>query len=67
MPKLNCKEYGFECDFGVETENSSELLEKFGRHSLEEHGIDYSKEALMHFIVRKHNSTKFEDVYAQVA
>ncbi len=67
MLKLNCRDYGFPCDFGVETKDSSELLEKFGNHTLDEHGIEYSKEALMQFILRKRNSTKYEVVSAQVA
>lgn len=67
MLKLNCKDYGFPCDFGVETKDSSELLEKFGKHTLDEHGIEYSKEALMQFILRKRNSIKYEEVSAQVA
>ncbi len=53
MAKLTCSDYGFECDFVAEGEDTSELLEKFGKHTLAEHGIEYSKEALMQFILRK--------------
>ena len=28
-------------------------IEEFGKHTDEEHGIDYSKEALMQFILRQ--------------
>ena len=56
MPKLVCKDYGFECDFVAESANLSELLEKFGEHTLNEHGIEYSKEALMQFILRKEST-----------
>ena len=52
MAKLTCRDYGFECDFDVEGEIES-VLEQFGNHTLEEHGIEYSKEALMQFILRK--------------
>ncbi len=50
--KLSCSDYGFECDFVAEG-GSEEVITKFGEHSREEHGIDYSKEALMQFIMRK--------------
>ena len=52
MAKLRCADYGFECDFQAEGE-MEEVLEKFGIHTSEEHGIEYSKEALMQFILRK--------------
>ena len=52
MVKLSCRDYGFDCDFKVEGE-SSEIIEKFAKHTLEEHGIEYSKEAMMQFILRK--------------
>lgn len=52
MTKLTCRDYGYECDFVAEGEGE-QVLEKFGKHSVEEHGIEYSKEALMQFIMRK--------------
>ena len=67
MAKLCCVDYGFECEFAVDTENVSELIEKFAKHTEDEHGIEYSQEALMQFMVRKHNSTRFEDAYMQIA
>ncbi len=53
MAKLVCKEYGFECDFIAEGTEISQVLQDFGKHTAEEHGIEYSKEALMQFILRK--------------
>jgi len=50
--KLTCHDYGFECDFVSEGE-IEQVLEKFGQHTENEHGIDYSKEALMQIILRK--------------
>ena len=67
MAKLCCVDYGFECEFAADTENDSDLVEQFAKHTEEVHGIEYSKEALMQFIMRKHNSAKFEDAYMQVA
>lgn len=50
--KLTCRNYGFECDFEVEGD-SSKVIEEFGDHTLEEHGIECGKESLMQFILRK--------------
>jgi predicted small metal-binding protein len=52
MAKLRCSDYGFECDFVSEGE-MEHVIEEFGKHTDEEHGIDYSKEALMQFILRQ--------------
>ncbi|WP_428323962.1 DUF1059 domain-containing protein [Nitrosopumilus sp.] len=52
MVKLNCSDYGFECDYSIEGD-AEKVLEEFGAHTENEHGIDYSKEALMQFILRK--------------
>lgn len=52
MAKLKCSDYGFECEFIAEGEIEN-VIEEFGKHTDEIHGIDYSKEALMQFILRK--------------
>ncbi len=67
MTKLCCVDYGFECEFVAETGSDSELVEQFAKHTDEVHGIEYSKEALMQFIMRKSTSAKVEDGYMQVA
>ena len=51
MVKLACSHYGFDCDFIAEGD-ASEVISKFGEHTLNEHGIEYSKEALMQFVIR---------------
>jgi len=53
MTRLQCKDYGFECDFVAEGTDVSEVLKRFGVHTLDKHGIEYSKEALMQFIFRQ--------------
>ncbi len=53
MPKFICKDYGFECDFIAEGNDIAKVIEQYSKHSADEHGIEYSKEALMHFIIRK--------------
>ena len=52
MAKLKCMDYGFECDFVAEGE-IEKVIEDFRNHTDEEHGIDYSKEATMQFLLRK--------------
>ena len=52
MAKLRCSDYGFECDFVSEGE-MEDVINVFGKHTDEEHGIEYSKEALMQFILRQ--------------
>jgi predicted small metal-binding protein len=52
MVKLICSDYGYSCDFVAEGADSL-VLEEFAKHTLDEHGIEYSKEALMQFILRK--------------
>ena len=53
MPKLRCKDYGFECEFVAEADEPATVIESYQKHSEEEHGIEYSKESLMQFILRK--------------
>jgi len=53
MAKFTCRDYGFECDFVVEGDDIAKVMEEYGKHSCDEHGIEYSKEALMQFILRK--------------
>ena len=67
MAKLCCVDYGFECDFAAESKDASEMIEQFAKHTSDEHGIEYSKEALMQFILRKYTSSKYEDLYMQTA
>jgi predicted small metal-binding protein len=52
MAKLKCNDYGFECNFIVEGE-IEKVIENFRNHTDEEHGIDYSKEAIMQMLLRK--------------
>ena len=52
MPRLACQDYGFECDFVAEGEEDK-VIEEFRAHMEEIHGIDYSVEAVKHFITRR--------------
>ena len=53
MIKLVCRDYGFDCDFVANGEDAAQVIATYGQHSNDEHGIEYSKEALMQFIIRK--------------
>ena len=49
---LACIDYGFECNF-VTQGNVEKIIDDFKTHMEEEHGIEYSKEAIMQFVMRK--------------
>jgi len=53
MPRLVCRDYGFDCEFVADGQDVSKVIDEYSRHSTDEHGIEYSKEALMQFIIRK--------------
>lgn len=53
MPRLVCRDYGFDCEFVSDGEDIAKVINDYSKHSEEEHGIEYSKEALMQFIIRK--------------
>jgi len=54
--KLACRDYGFECDFILEGEKSLSLIEKLREHFDQEHGIDYSTDAVIQMIVNRGHS-----------
>ena len=54
--KLRCEDYGFECDFVLEGAKNTGLLEKLREHFAEEHGIDYTTEAITQMIVNRGHS-----------
>ena len=56
MAKLCCVDYGFECAFAAESDDVSEMIANFAKHTLDHHGIEYSKEVLMQVMLRKHGS-----------
>jgi predicted small metal-binding protein len=56
MAKLVCRDYGFDCNYVAEGSQLDQVLLNFAKHTESEHGIEYSKEALMQFIIRKGNT-----------
>lgn len=53
MTQIRCSDYGFDCKFDLEEDDFAKLIVAYNKHSTEEHGIEYSKEALMQIILRK--------------
>lgn len=50
---LRCADYGFECDYSLCAETSNTTIEKLRRHFDEEHGIDYSIEAVIQMVTNR--------------
>ncbi len=52
MASLTCRDYGFECDYVVEGEVDY-VVDRFRDHMEMEHGIEYAREAILQFVMRK--------------
>jgi len=51
--KLRCEDYGFECKFFLDEEKTVGLIKKLRDHFEEEHGIDYTVEAVTQMITNR--------------
>ena len=54
--KLRCEDYGFECEYILDEEKNLEMIKKFRNHFEEEHGIDYTIEAVINMITNRGHS-----------
>ena len=54
--KLSCEDYGFECKFEINEEKSVALIKKLRDHFEEEHGLDYTIEAVTQMITNRGHS-----------
>ncbi len=54
--KLRCEDYGFECEYGIDEEKTVGLIKKLRDHFEEEHGIDYTVEAVTQIITNRGHS-----------
>ena len=52
MVKAVCKDYGFDCDFTCDGELDS-VIDEFGKHCTDEHGIEYQQATLTKFLLNK--------------
>ena len=53
--EIKVRDYGFDDD-SVITGEADEVIEKFRAHMEEEHGIDYSKEAVIQMLTNRGHS-----------
>ncbi|MEW6588417.1 MAG: DUF1059 domain-containing protein [Thermoproteota archaeon] len=51
--RLTCSDYGFECGFVLQGNESLTLIKKLQEHFEKEHGIDYSVDAIIQMLVNK--------------
>jgi predicted small metal-binding protein len=54
--KLRCDDYGFECEYVIDVVKSIATIEKLRNHFEEEHGIDYTVEAVTQMITNRGHS-----------
>jgi predicted small metal-binding protein len=54
--KLRCDDYGFECEYILDAEKTVSTIEKLRNHFEEEHGIDYTIEAVTQMITNRGHS-----------
>jgi len=51
MKKISCMNYGFDCKFEVNG-NDSDAINRFQKHSMVVHGIEYSSGTLNQIVMR---------------
>ena len=51
--QLRCDDYGFECKFTLDEEKTVGSIKKLRDHFEEEHGIDYTVEAVTQMITNR--------------
>ena len=54
--KIRCSDYGYECDLALDEELTVGLIEKLRNHVEEEHGLDYTIEAVTQKITNRGHS-----------
>ena len=50
MIRAVCRDYGFDCDYVIEG-SMEKVVQEFGKHTTEKHGIEYSEETLTKFML----------------
>lgn len=54
MVKISCKNYGFDCKFEIDT-SEADAINRFQKHSMVVHGIEYSSGTLNQIVMRLKN------------
>ncbi len=50
LSKLDCKNYGYDCNFIATDEDIGKIIKEFRKHTIQEHYIDYPEGVLRKFI-----------------
>lgn len=53
---IQCQDYGFECNFKLDSELNTSLIKKLRDHFEEMHGIDYPTNAVVQMVTNKGHS-----------
>ena len=53
LSKLDCKNYGFDCNFMATGEDVGIIIKEFRKHTIHAHYIDYPEGVLLKFILNK--------------
>ena len=56
LPKnheLDCKNYGFDCDYSIADSDMNKVINDFQKHTSENHYIEYPEGVLMRFLTDK--------------
>ena len=51
MVRAICKDYGFDCEFMIDDLDMEKVVQEFGKHLKNEHGIEYGEETLTKFML----------------
>ena len=60
MVRAVCKDYGFDCDFVIDG-NMEKVVQEFGKHTTEKHGIEYSEETITKFMLNNSTFSNFSE------
>lgn len=58
MRKLSCREFGYDCDHIIKNQSELEVIDNFGKHLQEEHGIKYPKKDLLELLNDQSNENE---------
>jgi len=56
LSKLKCKDFGFKCEFVLESQDVKSLIREFRKHTFTVHEMAYSEEIMKQHIVEADDS-----------
>ena len=54
MVRAVCRDYAFYCDYFIDV-SMEKVVQEFGKHTTEKHGIEYSEETLTKFMLNNNS------------